>query len=349
MPLRILPPEKAKQKARDKVKKFQADKRKRALEEKLNPPSLRAIPSNGKAEKPRKGGLREGKHALNKELYAAVKSGNRDELEKLLSKGANPHYRHEQLIKDSWGRTVINTITPLMTAAVRGFNGIAKVLIAAGADVDAISRITTQGISSTNGMTPLMYASESGHLTTVETLVESGANIKTTFEIERSPNSSPYERPKHKAALDFATENNHISGARRSSLANFLRANGAKLGADQNALDEELRNAIDEADVSLVTQALTDGANVHWIDHSGHNMPSPLGSAVFKLGYVGPGEKEHNLLEIAKALVDAGADITIAADNTVRGSHTISFNNDPTPKWKNAILKLEHYKTTGDF
>jgi ankyrin repeat protein len=60
--------------------------------------------------------------------------------------------------------------TPLMFAASRGHNSLVALLIAKGADVDAVAH--------ENGFTALANAAQGGHLEVVQMLLRAGATVK---------------------------------------------------------------------------------------------------------------------------------------------------------------------------
>ena len=66
-----------------------------------------------------------------------------------------------------------NSNTPLMVAAAHGYDDVAAILVAAGADVNAIGRI---------GNTALIYAAQSGHAEVVRVLIDSDASVDVENE-----------------------------------------------------------------------------------------------------------------------------------------------------------------------
>jgi len=100
-----------------------------------------------------------------KQLVEAVRLNNTDEVERLISNGANVNYVISKIEKDtfSWKR-----VTLLMLAADKGYLDCLEVLLKHGADVNAVSA---------GGCTALMPAAIEGHVDCLEVLVKHGADV----------------------------------------------------------------------------------------------------------------------------------------------------------------------------
>ncbi len=101
-------------------------------------------------------------NAPNEEFLCAASHGDVGTLQRILAEGNGA----------KWTASMVNTsydngITPLMTAAENGQTAAVKVIIAAGADVNALDSIHD---------TPLMYAIKSGHKSTIFALRDAGAD-----------------------------------------------------------------------------------------------------------------------------------------------------------------------------
>ena len=101
------------------------------------------------------------------DLHSAVRSGDRQLVEKLLAEGASVNER------DALGGT------PLHDAAWSGDLAIVKLLIDRGAEVNARHREA--------GSTPLHYAVITNHRDIVELLIAKGADLKSTYQSGSTP------------------------------------------------------------------------------------------------------------------------------------------------------------------
>ena len=97
-------------------------------------------------------------------------------------------------------------LTPLTAAAGSGQTNLVKLLLAAGADVNAKSNVGFLDIR-----TPLMVAAESGSAEIVHILLEAGADVNVSIE--------------GRTALDFAMKNKH------ANVVDLLRGAGASHGS----------------------------------------------------------------------------------------------------------------------
>lgn len=104
---------------------------------------------------------------LNADLIKAAFSGNLQEIERLLGKGANVNAKRE------------NGITPLIGASIEGHQEAVELLLARGADVDAKAYF----FGRTGGATACDFASQKGHQEIVKLLVRAGAYHEEKIEI----------------------------------------------------------------------------------------------------------------------------------------------------------------------
>jgi ankyrin repeat protein len=106
--------------------------------------------------------------------------------------------------------TRIGAYTPLYLAAQRGSASVIDALVKAGADVN---------LPTVNGTTPLMAAAASGELAAVKTLVERGAEIEAT------------DKYRGQTALMYAAASN------RAEVITFLASRGANVRATSTVTD----------------------------------------------------------------------------------------------------------------
>jgi hypothetical protein len=153
-------------------------------------------------------------------LFAASQKGVADLVSVLLDAGADPNIACD--------RVQMNGLTALTEACARGHHGIAKMLVAAGANVNHRIEPT--------GHTPLVNAIIAKDVELVQFLLESGASLKTKFRKFRDCT------PLHSAA---------ISGNLR--IVQLLMAHGA----DPNALDSKRNTPCAYTFNGKIMQALT--------------------------------------------------------------------------------------------
>jgi len=188
--LRLLPPEKARAKARASVRKFQLEKKRKEFEAK-----------------------RQGSDDLHVRLQAAAGEGKKEEVERLLRAGADPDFRNrfgetalfyaagsgwdeviELLIEHGADIRAIDSggVTPLMRAVGYGHTAAARVLVDAGSDVNAIDDYHK---------VPVMFAANFGSaehaIESIKILLDAGANINAKAMAMNG---------EEKTALDVATQ-----------------------------------------------------------------------------------------------------------------------------------------------
>ena len=220
-------------------------------------------------------------------LQEAAGIGDIDLLRSLIKKGSDIDRREDPIFK-----------TALHRAAIGGHKGVAELLLAKGADVSARDQSPFA--------TPLHYAAERGHMEVAELLIARGAdlNAKRGYPAD--------DRPLHSAVR-----------AGRKDVVELLVRKGADVNAknkeDQTPLDVALqRNRKDivdlliakSADVSIHTAAqygllkklkelISKGSNVNAKNNAGETA---LDVAI-----------QEYRQDIAKLLVDKGADVSIHA------------------------------------
>ncbi len=96
-------------------------------------------------------------------LFVAIRAGAEEILELLLRSGADPNTRFPQLLREVPSQTA-----PLHLAAARGATGCASLLLAAGADANAVTDDSTPS--------PLHLAAGEGHKATVSLLLKHNAD-----------------------------------------------------------------------------------------------------------------------------------------------------------------------------
>ncbi|MCP4647814.1 MAG: ankyrin repeat domain-containing protein [bacterium] len=239
--LMILPPEKARQKARAKVKKFQFEKRKKLLEDKRAAAKPAPEPISGSVTP-------HAQRVLDNRLltYVSLPAGiNAEEVSKLIGEGARVNCRDPEgrtpldLAREKHGSVRVkadpvvmillkhgaktgeemNVLDALLSEAVQ--NGdVTKIdqLVNEGADVNCNHDVSRQTI--------LMIAAEAHSTIVAQMLIELGAEINLKNEFG-------------KTALDYVGEvepfdrnnKNHMKDE-AVMLAHVLREQGAKLGSE---------------------------------------------------------------------------------------------------------------------
>ena len=158
-----------------------------------------------------------GEVRTNEELIEATRQGNTTAIRELLAKGANAGF------KSDW-----SGYTPLHVAAEWGSVDAAKVIIAAGAKVDAVD---------SSGCTPLICASALGRTEVAELLLSNGADVN-------APDKKGY------TALHWACEEG------RPEAVKLLISKGADLNARDKSLATPLHLACVIPRIGLLRTAL---------------------------------------------------------------------------------------------
>lgn len=250
-------------------------------------------------------------------LTLACANGNATLVEKFLKAGADANAAR-------WDGE-----TALMIAANTGNPEVVKMLLARGAAINAAE--------SRKGQTALMWAASEGHAAVTQLLIEHGADVKaesktgfTALEFAAVKNDDASVR----ALLAAGADPNHAVGDGTKVLllaAAFKSAKAAAAlvdgGADPNVSDRTtgntpLHTAAQLGSLELVAKLIAKHANVNALtaQQQGGRGGFGGGGGGFRFG---PAGQQTPLLlaaranhpEIMKALVDAGADPTIKAQD----------------------------------
>jgi ankyrin repeat protein len=176
---------------------------------------------------------------LDTKLLAAAEHGDAGEARSLLGSGANPNAAN----------TDGNTLTALMLASRGGHSSVVRILLAAGAKVEATAAVRV-GVSGANeGLTALMGAAASGDTATVELLLERKANpnAKSVFKT----NSSSGGRAENFLPL--------IMNSANLAVLRTLAEHGADLHAKNGDGDSVLMYAAEHLDPPAVQYLLSKG------------------------------------------------------------------------------------------
>ena len=185
-------------------------------------------------------------------------------------------------------RLTSNGETPLCIAAAEGHNGIAKLLLEYGADVNR---------PSVDGETPLYMASRAGHYGVVATLLSAGANVDQS---DLSCHSKLHGRELQEAYLDGQTplfiavergSDPKICSENHKKIIEFLLHDGADvnhscyrgiLRKGETPLDVAINYASEKEDLSIVELLLSKRGNINKPDSSGRTVLHNV-SAVWNL------------------------------------------------------------------
>ena len=214
-------------------------------------------------------------------LYHAARSGHKRVVELLLAKGAKPS---------------IGGFLPLHAVAERGFIGVAEVLLANKADVNAVSQ----------GKTALHIAIQERNLPIAELLLKSGADVNVVYKREwkgdfgNTRDGNPLYRlgSLDGTPLHFAIQGQNIEAAR------MLLAKNADVNVRSAAGLTPLHYIVNpqsnpDNSTRLAEMLLEAGAKVDAMGSDDGNLPkwTPLHIAVF-----------HKLPRLVQLLLEKGAD-----------------------------------------
>ena len=231
----------------------------------------------------RKGGVREAA------IMALMKMGDPRASETIISEIGSWIFE----LKDE------NNNTPLHWVAEKGNVELVEILTEYGVRVDAENDFAE---------TPLSYASENGHYEAVKLLLESGADVDTGGALSSAAQNGHYEVVKllfEKGASpdlfqqqDARTPFGHAVFKGRFEIAKLLLEYGADIDA---GLYKPLHEAVAEGKLKRVKFLLSSGAGVNCIRP--HDDSTPLHVITERSAI------NKNKIEIAKLLLDAGANI----------------------------------------
>ncbi len=231
-------------------------------------------------------------------LSVACTNGNAEAVAALLASGADPN------------RALNGGETPLMTAARTGLVRPVRLLLGAGASIDAetagqtalmwaaadghadvvrllIERGADPNKALKSGFTPMLFAAREGHRNVVRALLEAGVDANAALESDRRGRNVPNPGT---SPLVFAIENGHFDLA-----IDLLEA-----GADP----DDTRSGTSPLHVLTWVRKPNRGD-----DESG--TPPPIGSGT------------ATSLDMARALVEHGADVNIQLENGSTGGHRL--------------------------
>ena len=122
------------------------------------------------------------------DIIKACKDGNTEEVEDLISRGANVNATNEYMV------------TPIHWASYGGHDSVVDMLLKNGANVNAIND---------NMNTPLHYASSFGHDSVIDILLNNGANVNATNEYMKTPLHIASVRG-HDSVIDMLLKNGAV-------------------------------------------------------------------------------------------------------------------------------------------
>ena len=233
-------------------------------------------------------------------LLTAAENGDETETKNLLARSASPNSPVDELKSRRF---------PIHAAAENGHNEIAKLLLQAGADVNAPGRVEF-----TVGVTPLMLVAEAGHVELVRTLLKAGAYIHAkTRELEGGKETALHyaARGGSVGAIQLLIEagakvNATASGqvtplmyaviARHFEAAQVLIASGAVANSGPSDGSGALWHAAHAGDLQMVRLLLANGASP--IPRGGKPFAFPLDAAA-----------SNGSIEVLRMLIEAGAPV----------------------------------------
>lgn len=172
-------------------------------------------------------------------MFAAAKSNNTQEVERLLAGGADMNGRGDQ------------DLTPLAWAAAWGSKETAELLIARGADINAKSK---------DGFTALHTAAYNGHKDIVELLVRKGALV----DAQDIGGRTPLHKAMEKLAIRLPTQEPTPSEVSTTvSIVKLLLANNADVNARQSLGEMPIHYAAASGQPVLVELLIGKGADVN--------------------------------------------------------------------------------------
>ena len=160
-----------------------------------------------------------------------------------LTSGMNPNARFLRSY-DSTSQGELNEPTPLMIAARDGHSKLVRLLLARGADVNALA---------TNGQTALMYAARYAPVDVMESLIKKGAKVNAKDE-------------DGKTALTFAVLFDRVE------IIKSLLQNGGDVNARDRFHFTPLMQAAIKGKANIITVLLTNGADLTAANDQGQTV-----------------------------------------------------------------------------
>gem|GEM_PF-854388 len=270
-------------------------------------------------------------------LIVASQNGHTDIVKMLLDAGAKVNNSLEPNSWDmlavspytSFNLTIAGEGTPLILASQSGHADIVKILLDAGAKVNA---------KTVNDWTPLMLAAEYGHTEVVRMLLDAGAKVNAQAKnkwiyLSKNPEIIRYVGMAELSVLNKGTPLMLASREGHAKIVKMLLGAGAKVNAMTSSGRTSLMLAAENGHVELVKLLLDSGAKVDSSsDTASLNLAARGGhSDIVKLlldakAKVNSKSKDINTAiyaaaigghtETVKLLRDAGAEIDAKSDNT---------------------------------
>jgi ankyrin repeat protein len=256
MKLQILPPEKAKKNAQEKLTAW---KRKKKITEGKKPTKAKPEPIQKPKHKPKPKPA--SRSEINQEFRKAARTEDLQGLIELVNQGAdvNCKSRDEQF-------------TALMWASRKGNLEMITFLLDNGADIEAVQHI---------GRTALMHACEKGQLNAVELLLKRGADIEAKDDYSNSVIFFTLKHPKvvelliqkgadiHAVNIDVETPLFSAAAIGNVKTLNLLLENGARIHQRNKFNQTPLMEAAKFRRHAAVRFFLKNGADVNARDRDG--------------------------------------------------------------------------------
>jgi ankyrin repeat protein len=260
-----------------------------------------------------------------------VSEGHADTVRRLLEAGADVNARSHYVAAANGrgfeGRTpLVNStdakaaefasgwLTPLMLAAREGDVGLARMLVAAGADVNAVGG---------DGKTALALAIFNGNYDAATYLVDSGADVNKADAQRFTPLFWAVDRRNMETAPNFPwmvtsdplplIRKMLDTGANPNALVNNTPRARMREGSPRIVFATALMRAAIAADLELVKLLLEHGADPSIISRDGETMLSAAAGLAFIHGYH-RGKSPDERLEVVKLFVTLGNDVNYADD-----------------------------------
>ena len=259
-------------------------------------------------------------------LMWAVSEGHADAARLLIGAGADVNARSHYVAAANGrgfeGRTPIANrtdarpedfasgwLTPLMLAAREGDVGLARILLAAGADIDAIAG---------DGKTALSLAIFNGNYEVASFLVDSKADVNIAEAQRFTPLFWAVDRRNMETAPNFPwmvtadpmplIRKLLDAGANPNALVNNTPRARMREGSPRIVFATALMRAAFAADMELVTLLLERGADPTVISRDGENMLEAAAGLGFIHGYH-RGKPDEERLQVVRTFVELGNDV----------------------------------------